>query len=274
MPLTAYRYPDEGLIFGITLLALLVILGLTAGLTLCLAPLMVLVFVVIAYLTSRSRHQELMQAAVPITLQRAPELAALTAYCARILRIPSNQVEFFIARSRARNAYTFGLSDPKIVVIYSSLIEEMRPEELRFIFGHELGHVALGHTWLNSLLGGMAGIPTTFEGALLLTLVFRWWNRACEYSADRAGLLACGSLQAATTALVKLVAGQVHNQAELQRAIALIEQEDDLPLNVLAETLSTHPMIVRRLAELKKYAASEGYRRLQVQVNRQAAAGG
>ena len=45
---------------------------------------------------------------------------------------------------------------------------------------------------LNWLVGGMAGIPSPFMASALLAMAFLWWNRACEFSADRAGLLACG----------------------------------------------------------------------------------
>jgi len=36
----------------------------------------------------------------------------------------------------------------------------------------------------------MAGVPVGMGAAVLLSFAFRWWNRACEYSSDRAGLLA------------------------------------------------------------------------------------
>jgi Zn-dependent protease with chaperone function len=133
-----------------------------------------------------------------------------------------------------------------------------------------MGHVALGHTWLNTLLGGMAGVPVTVGAAVIVTLAFRWWNRACEYSADRAGLLACGKPQKAISALIKLVAGSVQSQAELQRALQVIEQEDDSLLNQLGETLSTHPMIARRIEQIRKYAATPQYAQLQAYVNAKA----
>jgi Zn-dependent protease with chaperone function len=174
-------------------------------------------------------------------------------------------VDYFVVPKRERNAYTFGFSDPKIVVIYSSMLNVMDADELKFIIGHELGHVVLGHTWLNTLLGGMSGIPTSLGAAILLTFSFRWWNRACEYSADRAGMLACGSLNKAVSALVKLVAGKARTQAEFDRALNLIDQEDDSLENVLAETLSTHPLIIRRINQLREYAATPECQRLMAQ---------
>ncbi len=152
--------------------------------------------------------------------------------------------------------------------MYSSLFNLMDAEELRFILGHEMGHVSLGHTWLNSVLGGMAGIPTSFGASMLLNASFLWWNRACEYSADRAGLLACGNPVKAVSALAKLATGsQMQTQSDLAQALRLLEAQDDSMLNRIQEILCTHPMIVRRIQALRRYAASAQYKRLQARVN-------
>ena len=144
-----------------------------------------------------------MEQGLQITARQAPELNDLVQKCVRKLK--PGQVEFVLIRNRQLNAYTFGLSEPNTVVLFDSLLKYMDADELSFVVGHELGHVSLGHTWLNTLLGGMAGVPMGLDAVIIFTLAFRWWNRACEYSADRAGLLACGDLRKATSALVKLV---------------------------------------------------------------------
>jgi len=173
---------------------------------------------------------------------------------------------------QALNAYTFGLSDPKVVVLYSPMLQVMDADELRFVVGHELGHVRLGHTWLNTLMGGMAGIPSPFSAALLLAFVFRWWNRICELSADRAGLLACGNVHKAVSALVKLVADPYSQDPETyRRALETIDAEDDHTMSGLTEALSTHPMLIRRIQELRGYAATQEYQRLQALVNQNVA---
>ena len=182
-------------------------------------------------------------------------------------------MQVYIYPSRQMNAYTFGFSNPKGLVLFSRLFKEMDEKELSFVVGHEMGHAALGHAWINTLLGGMAGLPASFGGIIILSLVFRWWNRACEFSADRAGLLACGDLNKATSSLVKLAFEDADTPEEITQALALLDKEDDSLGNVMAEMFSTHPMIMRRIQNLRDYSGTSQYRRLQEQVNRTALTG-
>jgi Zn-dependent protease with chaperone function len=265
--MTSYRYPHEQGILALTLLLVCAVIAVTAVATLCGSALFVLVMLVISYLLNRSHHDDLIARAHPVTPQSAPELAGLVQDCAARLR--SGSFKTYVAPGNTLNAYTFGLTQPQVVVMYAGLLEVMDADELRFIVGHELGHVGLGHTWLNSLVGGMAGIPSPYLAAVLLYFAFRWWNRACEYSADRAGLLACGKPEKAASALIKLVGGRsaVRSAEGLQQALRQIDAEDDRFENNLREMLSTHPMTVRRLKALREYATSAEYRRLQASIN-------
>jgi Zn-dependent protease with chaperone function len=252
---TWYREPSETPVFILTIAAVLVLVGLTAGLTVCIVPIIVLIILVMSYGSTQAHHQELMKSATPVSPTLTPELYALVKQCERELQ--PGDMEVYVTNSREMNAYTFGLSTPKVVVLYSALFDVMDAEELKFIVGHEFGHAALGHTWLNTLLGGMAGVPMPIGAAVLLTLAFRWWNRICEYSADRAGLLACGSLNSATRALVKLVSGPIHSEEHYERIMAAIDAEDDNIMNVLAQSFATHPMIIDRIEHLRSFAAEK-----------------
>lgn len=261
--MTQYRYPGEQGILWLTLMLLLAVTAITAAPTLCISPLIIALFVGLAYWLNLAHHREIVESAHAVTRQTSPNLFELAQDCARRLR-PA-PFELFVLRSGERNAYTFGLSNPRVVVLYSSLLKIMDEAELRFILGHELGHIALNHTWLNTLLGGMAGVPVSFGAALVIIFAFRWWNRACEYSADRAGLIACGSLEKATSALIKLVAGGLHTQAEMDQALQLVDAEDDSLMGNLAESLSTHPLVINRIEKLREYAASRDYKALLAQ---------
>ncbi len=60
----------------------------------------------------------------------------------------------------------------------------------------------------------------------------------------------------------ELAAGGARSASDMQRALAQIEAEDDTWANVAAESFATHPMVVRRIEELRKFAASSEYRRM------------
>lgn len=266
---TAYRYPNERLILVLTIVLVLLVIALTATATICVSVIFILAAVVLAYASSRSHHQALIDRAHPVSTQGTPHLAKLVQEC--VTRLQPGVVQVFVTPNRQLNAYTFGLDSPKVVVLYSALLQVMDDDEMRFIIGHELGHVALGHTRLNSLVGGMAGIPSNSAASALLMMAFLWWNRACEHSADRAGLLACGKPEKAITALIKLVAGPAgQTPGGLELAYRQIDAEDDTLLGSLGEVVGTHPMLIRRINALRSYVASEQYRRLQTLVNRNA----
>jgi Zn-dependent protease with chaperone function len=260
--MTSYRYPNEILTLVVTGGLVLLVIAISAWATLCGSVLFIGLALILTYSATQSHHQALMKNAHPITDESAPEFMPLVRACLDRLRV--RQVQVYVAPSRTLNAYTFGLDNPKVVVLYSALLDLMDEDELRFILGHELGHVALGHTWLNSLVGGMAGIPGGGWMSALLVFALLGWNRACEFSADRAGLIACGRLDKAITALVKLVAGPSGlTRAGFEQAYRRIDAEDDTWLGSLGETLGTHPLLIRRINELRQFAASKQYTRLQ-----------
>jgi Zn-dependent protease with chaperone function len=251
----------------LTLLLVFLVIALTATATVCLSAIFVVGAVALSYSINRAHHRTLLSQAQPITPRDTPRLAGLVAESAA--RLQARSVQAFVVPDDTLNAYTFGLSSPKVLVLHSALLHVMDEDDLRFIVGHELGHVRLGHTWLNSLIGGLAGIPSPFLAATLLAMAFLWWNRACEYSADRAGLLACGKPHKAIAALVKLAGGaEARTRGELAQVLQHIEAEDDHVLSNLSETLTTHPMTIRRIEALRRYAASNEYRHLQALVDR------
>jgi Zn-dependent protease with chaperone function len=258
---TAYRYPGERIILLATLLLVGGVIALTAAATVCASVLFILAFIATSFSFTRTQHQRLMGSARRVTAQSLPEVEQAARQ--GIQRLQPGEVQVYVAPSHELNAYTFGLDSPKVVVLYSALLQVMDQDELTFILGHELGHVALGHTWLNSLVGGIAGIPSSSSAGILMTMAFLWWNRACEYSADRGGLLACGKPDKAISALVKLAAGpQADTQIELREAYRRIDAEDDSLLGSLNEALGTHPMLIRRIQKMRAYAGSAEYSRL------------
>ncbi len=261
-----YRVDNEQLVLVLTIGLVGVVIVLSSTVTFCVSGLFILGMFVISALLIRAHHRELMGSALPVDEVRTPELAQLVEGCE--LKLQPGPVETYVVDKDVMNAYTFGLGNPKALVLYAPLTQVMTPGELQFIIGHEMGHVALGHTWLNTIVGGLAGIPAPFGAAVVLYAAFRWWNRMCEFSADRAGLLACGDLNLAVSALVKLAAPEIRNQYDFERVLAALDAQDDAVSNRIAEAFQTHPMLIRRIDRLREYAQTEEYRALQMGVNR------
>jgi Zn-dependent protease with chaperone function len=54
--------------------------------------------------------------------------------------------------TRRVNAYVTGFGDTKRIVLWDTLVDRLKPEEVLFVLGHEVGHFVLRHT-LTAILG-------------------------------------------------------------------------------------------------------------------------
>lgn len=111
--------------------------------------------------------------------------------------------EAFVFAAADINAAVVPAEDRNLVILSSAAIERLAPEELNFVIGHELGHALYGHLSLpvSAVLEG--GDKVAPRQAMQLMA----WKRHAEISADRAGLMCCGSLDVAATALFKTLSG-------------------------------------------------------------------
>ncbi len=181
--------------------------------------------------------------------------------------------DVFIAQNPIVNAGAIGVDDP-FIVLNSSLLDLMDDEELRFVIGHELGHIKSDHalykTMLRLLLQMTLGRVMPVAGLAILGLVMalREWDRKSELSADRAGLLASQRPEAALSAQMKMAGGgrtaEMNLDAFIQQAEDYNSAGDarDSALRLLHALGRTHPFPVVRLAELKKWAETGSYRQI------------
>lgn len=253
------RDPSEIPILLTTLVLVGGVLLFTAGATICVIPVLLLVLVGFSYQANQAHHQALMRQAYRVPVDQPTGLGDVMDQVGQLVRdcqkaLGCDEVDVFVVPGHQVNAYTFGLNSPKIIVLYEPMLRIMDADELRFVIGHEMGHIVYGHTWLNTLLGGMAGMPASLGAAVVFTFAFRWWNRACEYSCDRAGVAACGSMIKGVSALAQLAVGDIDTAGELKRALEVIEQQDDSLESIMGEAISDHPMIAKRIKALQVYS--------------------
>ena len=246
---TQLRYPKERRTLWFTLGALGLVVLLAGVVSFGGAALLVLLILWATNVLVRLNHRRHVGNALRIGKGQFPELAAQVAKAAERLRPPPLQA--FVYQEDHINAYSFGWEAPQAIVLTSGTIESLDDDEFRFVVGHEMGHIALGHTRLASLVGGVLGAPHIPVLSTLLVPVFLWWSRSAEYSADRAGLVACGDMEKAVSALLKLLVGPI--LADQVDAGEIITQSQELSAQFdasLGEAMDSHPFLVHRVREL------------------------
>ncbi len=77
------------------------------------------------------------------------------------------------AKTTELNAYVTGVGASKRVVVWDTSIAKATPDEILFIFGHEMGHYVLHHIWL----GIAFGCVTMFIGLWILYHAVNWLLR-------------------------------------------------------------------------------------------------
>jgi Zn-dependent protease with chaperone function len=120
----------------------------------------------------------------PTQFPEAYEMLVGAAKAHGLRRVPDAYV---VLGNGTINAFASGHGHRRFVAIYSDLFEvggEARdPDALRFIIGHEVGHIAAGHTSYFRLLGVSAFQNVPFLASIL--------SRAQEYTADNFGYRYC-----------------------------------------------------------------------------------
>ncbi len=179
--------------------------------------------------------------------------------------------EIYVQASPGFRAVSIGMDKP-VIVLDSGLLDLLDEDELRFVVGHELGHVLSGHAVYQTLLmrllalsGIFYAIPGGAIGIRAITAALMEWSRKAEVSADRAGLLAIQNPAVATRVHMKLASGghldDLDATSFFAQASEYAETEDlrDSVLKLFLVENRTHPFAVVRAAELRRWTESGAY---------------
>ncbi|MFD0631619.1 M48 family metallopeptidase [Catenulispora yoronensis] len=182
--------------------------------------------------------------------------------------------ELYVVQNPQPYAFTIGMDRPAIV-LSTGLYELMDEEEMRFVIGHETGHVLSGHAvyrtmlfWLTNLATKLTWMPVGKWGIDMFINALLEWYRKAELSCDRAGLLVEQDLDAAMRSLMKLAGGS--HLAEMN-PVAFLEQAREHEggggvresvLKLLNLQGRTHPYTSIRALELTRWVESGDYQRV------------
>lgn len=172
----------------------------------------------------------------------------------------NEDVDFYITGDSSVNAFSVAAEnegEPHIVNINSALFGLMSNEELRFVIGHELGHLINKDTALTRLIHFV--FPPNAEVPVTLQYKIRLHEQLAELVADRYGYMATENLDVCVTAFFKLASGLDLGKmnVSIEALIADNNRRLDYFLKDKGISRASHPVNPIRVQALNLFATAK-----------------
>jgi len=171
--------------------------------------------------------------------------------------------EFYITNNPELNAFAVSRLEPDeshIININSGLIDKVDDEELKFIVGHEIGHLISNNANIAQLLDFV--FVDESETPLMMKHKIAVWDKLSELTADRFGFLACGKLEKVLSCFFKMASGLSVERLNFDPKAFSIENEEIL--KYFKETgsgnLLSHPINPIRIKAVELFENSGLYK--------------
>lgn len=220
-------------------------------------------------------YLENIASSILVSDQQLPHLHQLLLDACQTLDLEPPQL--YIRQHPVPNAYTFAMRGKQaFIVVHTSLIELLTPEEIQAVIAHELGHLKCEHGLYLTLanLVVLAGNLLSPWGKMLtqgLQTQLMEWVRCAEFSCDRAALLATQDPRVVMSVLMKLSGGSpsLAPHLNLDAFVAQARTYDQISSTEWGELLKqtqtaqlTHPLPVLRAREIDRWSSSPNYQSL------------
>ncbi|MEA5463970.1 M48 family metallopeptidase [Leptothoe sp. PORK10 BA2] len=219
-----------------------------------------------------------------------PAIYGLLEEACQVLDIEPPQL--YVKQHPVPNAYTFAMRGKQpFIVVHTSLIEFLNPQELQAVLGHELGHLKCDHgvylTLANLIALAASHLPLGPVLAQNLQSQILEWVRCAEFTCDRAALLVSQDARVVASVLMKLAGGSptLSPQLNLDAFLSQANAYEDLSHDQLGAFLKqiraqelTHPVPVLRAKEITQWHGTLDYQKLletcSIQYNNDSTKGG
>ena len=257
-----YRYPGEVVSLVLTFIILVTLYSLATLFfpsnweqtikALAFTALGLAVYIVSVLVQQRAAFGTL----VRIGPRQFPELNERAQQAAECLSSPP--VPVYVKRASEMNIYMLGFWRQPIIVVTSSLADQMDQDNLQFFIGREIGHVQAGHTWLRTLLKPV-GSEVPVIGKLLNSVIFGDWINRTEFTADRAGFIACRSLTTSVSTMLKFGVGiRLYEKLDISEFLQQLNELHNVRGRV-TEIVAEQPYLTKRVRALVRFALSDQF---------------
>lgn len=186
----------------------------------------------------------LARSSLRLTEEMTPSIdSVICTVCDRI-QIDRNLVDVYVFPSAEFNGFCYVNDLPITVGISSSIIKNLKGNELAFVLGHEIGHALFKET------ANFTSNPECLEDQI--------FSRAVEISVDRIGLLAAGDYEPAFRAILKTLSGLDEDLIRFDFTSFMNEARGVLDSTVTEQELySSHPPLAQRFKALVSFSSSD-----------------
>ncbi|MBI2813399.1 MAG: M48 family metalloprotease [Opitutae bacterium] len=180
--------------------------------------------------------------AVRVSGRQLPDLHTTFAGVCHQLGVTQPPSLYVLQAGGMLNAFATRFSGRDFVVVYSDFLEALGPSspEMKFILGHELGHIKSRHILKQIFLAP----------GLFFPLAGPAYRRAWESSCDRYGAFAAQDVGGSVRAMMILGGGRQHGPALNATTFASQLTEERGFFVSLHELTSTYPTLSRRVTDL------------------------
>lgn len=171
------------------------------------------------------------------------------------------KVDLYVTGDAEINAYSVeseSEKEPHIINLNSGLVELMTSDELRFVLGHELGHIISKDAKLNRLIRFVYP-PKETEVPDILENKYRLWSQLCELIADRYGYMAIPDIETCVSAFFKMSSGLNIKRLDLDMHAYIKENRKNLEYFLEGDgvSLDDHPVNPIRVQALHLFATDD-----------------
>lgn len=224
----------------------------------------------------RSMYEAVLASELRLTRMIAPRLVDLLEAAQARLGF-DEPLEFFVGQDAEVNAaamHRVSDDEPHVLTLTSALVERMTDQELSFVLGHELGHLAYRHYRARLAQAAFGrGSDGELKAPPLLMRRLESWDRLAEISADRAGFTVVdGDLEVAVSAFFKLQSGLGPEHLRFDIA-AILEQLESLQKSNRRELFAqfSHPATPIRVRALQLFGETRDGKRSLAEVDEEVA---
>ena len=178
-----------------------------------------------------------------VTKANYPHLYNVLQSCYKSLNVEHIPDVYVTNRLKGINALSVGSDNAPVILISRKAVINLTEGELKFMIGHELGHILQKNLMCHTIKGLLDNLNRKSEilGPIVSDFVevpLNQWHRCAEYTADRAGIICAGNMSYVKSLFSRLCNNSI---------------DEPNPISRYFELSNIHPMYNNRLNQLEQF---------------------